>query len=111
MSCRIDAGLRDALVREAGEQGRSMANMLERLLADRYRRGAVLVERDQGAEGSNGRLGSAVASVPLGGGSTEPLPSPALSSSRSASAVPADGRCTMNTPKGVKCKFCGKVHQ
>lgn len=33
---RIDSGLRDALVREAGSEGRSMANMLERLLSERY---------------------------------------------------------------------------
>ena len=46
VSVRIDSALRDALVREAGEEGRSMANMLERLLSERYQGG--LAERAAG---------------------------------------------------------------
>jgi hypothetical protein len=38
LSCRIDADLRDSLAADASREGRSVANMLERILAERYRR-------------------------------------------------------------------------
>jgi hypothetical protein len=164
MSCRIDSDLRVALAGEALSEGRSVANMLERVLADRYRRGAVLVERDSGDAGSvdegpsrtyrsrTSRDGSEVSVTPISSrsASTEP----AVVTERSAAVVDsgpvvqvgegqasAQGRgeddrpgrsvtavpsvvhdvgmetsvrrvgCGFDTPKGTKCKLCGKEHR
>jgi hypothetical protein len=103
VAARIPDVLAERIAARASSETRSLSNMIERLLE--LGLGQVVTERDQGEDGSDGRLGSAVASVPLGGESTEPLTSPAHSSPRSVTVCP-NRRFHRS---GVFCKACGLV--
>jgi hypothetical protein len=128
-SNRIDTDLTDALKAEAAAEHRSVANMLELVLRERY---SVLTEREDRGLGESRAFGQKAAS-PVGlETQTERKPAPAgpgtvaqVDSSRSVSAdrpvahdvhaaarqlASRNGKCGADVARGTKCKLCGKVH-
>ena len=103
---RIEAGLRDRLVAEARGEGRSSANMLERILGARY----ASVQADVFVGPPVVSVQSPVQDVPV---ETNPGPrSWSLPSEKGAAAELAvrDGKCGADVARGTRCKLCGKVH-
>lgn len=102
MSFRVDADLRDALSAEAARERRSVGNMLELVLRERYSRaGSVGVS-------SAAAVGPVVHDVPVV--PPRSWKSSAEMGSAARTLASRDGKCGADVARGTKCKLCGSVH-
>lgn len=94
----------------AASERRSFANMVEVLLLQSLG-GAVLTERGEVLRGNEP---TPVGSAPTGGSVDLPRSVSAVSVPPAVHDVPVerlpDSGCGFDTPRGTKCKLCGKVH-
>jgi len=123
-SNRIDADLTDALRAEAKRESRSVANMLELVLRERYSR--ALTERvevgvvaenlvdagdvDRAGVTSHSRTPSEQSARSVSAESVPPSVHNQPMGKRAADLALRDGKCGADVAFGTKCKLCGKVH-
>lgn len=105
MSNRIDADLRDALAAEAVAESRSLANMLEWILRERYSRGAVLAER-AAASVDSGPVVQVVEGLASAQGRGEDDRPARSASAASRKREPRSSYCVHKVAWNKRCEVC-----